>query len=146
VSALRGIDRGLAWITWLVAAALVLMLFIGPRLVAEDDPEASANEQAPAYDSGGGAAADGEADGGADPAAAADGQALFVENCGSCHTLSDAGTSGSVGPSLDGAGLSPEAVTAIVNGGSGSMPSFSGTLDEAQIDAIAAYVSSASGG
>ena len=136
MSALRSIDRGLAWITWLVAAALVLMLFIGPRLVAEDDPEASAYEQAPAYDSGGGA----------DPAAAADGQALFVENCGSCHTLSDAGTSGSVGPSLDGAGLSPEAVTAIVNGGSGSMPSFSGTLDEAQIDAIAAYVSSASGG
>jgi mono/diheme cytochrome c family protein len=144
VSALRGIDRGLAWITWLVAAALVLMLFIGPQLVAEDDPEASAGEQAPAYDSGGGATTD--ADTGGEPSAAADGQALFVENCGSCHTLSDAGTSGSVGPSLDGAGVSADEVTAIVGAGSGSMPSFSGTLDEAQISAIAEYVSSASGG
>jgi len=29
------------------------------------------------------------------------GKQLFVENCGGCHTLADAGTSGKVGPDLD---------------------------------------------
>ena len=32
---------------------------------------------------------------------AARGKQLFVEQCGSCHTLGDAGTSGTVGPNLD---------------------------------------------
>jgi mono/diheme cytochrome c family protein len=31
----------------------------------------------------------------------AGGQQLFQENCGSCHTLADAGTQGQVGPNLD---------------------------------------------
>jgi cytochrome c len=29
------------------------------------------------------------------------GKMLFIEKCGSCHTLSDAGTQGRVGPNLD---------------------------------------------
>lgn len=29
------------------------------------------------------------------------GKALFVQRCGSCHTLADAGTSGKIGPNLD---------------------------------------------
>lgn len=29
------------------------------------------------------------------------GKALFKENCGSCHTLADAGTTGVIGPNLD---------------------------------------------
>jgi cytochrome c len=29
------------------------------------------------------------------------GKTLFIEKCGSCHTLSDAGTQGRVGPNLD---------------------------------------------
>ncbi len=29
------------------------------------------------------------------------GQQLFVKNCGTCHTLADAGTSGQIGPNLD---------------------------------------------
>jgi cytochrome c len=29
------------------------------------------------------------------------GKKLFIEKCGSCHTLSDAGTQGRVGPNLD---------------------------------------------
>ena len=33
-----------------------------------------------------------------DPAA---GKALFVQKCGSCHTLADAGTKGTLGPDLD---------------------------------------------
>lgn len=31
------------------------------------------------------------------------GKKLFVQNCGSCHTLTDAGTQGKVGPDLDAA-------------------------------------------
>jgi len=29
------------------------------------------------------------------------GKKLFIQNCGSCHTLKDAGTQGKVGPNLD---------------------------------------------
>lgn len=29
------------------------------------------------------------------------GQSLFVKNCAACHTLANAGTSGTVGPNLD---------------------------------------------
>jgi mono/diheme cytochrome c family protein len=35
---------------------------------------------------------------GGDPSA---GKALFVKTCGSCHTLADAGTKGTIGPNLD---------------------------------------------
>src|SRR5438552_2209641 len=31
------------------------------------------------------------------------GKTLFVKDCGSCHTLADAGTQGTVGPNLDNA-------------------------------------------
>jgi mono/diheme cytochrome c family protein len=33
----------------------------------------------------------------------AKGKQLFVANCGTCHTLADAATSGTLGPNLDGA-------------------------------------------
>jgi len=32
---------------------------------------------------------------------AAAGKALFKQHCGSCHTLADAGTTGTIGPNLD---------------------------------------------
>jgi mono/diheme cytochrome c family protein len=37
----------------------------------------------------------------------ANGKALFVKNCGSCHTLADAGTQGKIGPNLDDAFSGP---------------------------------------
>jgi mono/diheme cytochrome c family protein len=43
---------------------------------------------------GSGVAAPGEAD-------LANGKKLFVSDCGNCHVLDDAGTSGTVGPNLD---------------------------------------------
>jgi cytochrome c oxidase subunit 2 len=51
---------------------------------------------------GGGAAAGGG--GGGQTASAAQGKSIFTGEggCGACHTLSDAGTSGTVGPKLDG--------------------------------------------
>jgi cytochrome c2 len=70
---------------------------------------------------------------------------LGTSGCGTCHTLADAGTSGTVGPNLDDAQPSFELVVDRVTNGQGAMPSFSSTLSEEQIADVAAYVSSAAG-
>jgi cytochrome c2 len=70
---------------------------------------------------------------------------LGTSGCGTCHTLADAGTSGTVGPNLDDAQPSVELVVDRVTNGQGAMPSFSSTLSEEQIADVAAYVSSAAG-
>jgi cytochrome c553 len=70
---------------------------------------------------------------------------LGAGGCGSCHTLADAGTSGTIGPNLDDAQPSLELALDRVTNGQGAMPSFSGQLTEQQIADVAAYVSSASG-
>lgn len=77
--------------------------------------------------------------------ASAAGKEVFTQNCGSCHTLADAGASGQVGPNLDDLKPSESKVVSQVNSGGGAMPSFKGTLSEAQIKAVASYVSSAAG-
>jgi cytochrome c6 len=74
-----------------------------------------------------------------------DGKSIFATSCGSCHTLSDAGTAGAVGPNLDEARPSRETVVDLVTNGRGAMPSFSDSLDQQQIDAVAKYVSGAAG-
>jgi cbb3-type cytochrome c oxidase subunit III len=74
-----------------------------------------------------------------------DGETIFTTNCGSCHTLADAGTTGNVGPNLDDAKPTRDKVVTQVTNGGGAMPSFKGTLDEQQIQAVADYVSSAAG-
>ena len=75
------------------------------------------------------------------------GQKLFSATCGSCHTLSAAATSGTVGPNLD--QLASKLTLAIVvhqvtNGGA-VMPPFGGKLSSAQIQAVATYVTSVAG-
>ncbi len=73
------------------------------------------------------------------------GKDIFTANCGSCHTLADAGTSGTVGPNLD--QLKPPLAIVqhqVINGGS-VMPAFKGTLTPAQITAVAKYVFSVAG-
>ncbi len=77
------------------------------------------------------------------------GKKLFttaVPACAVCHTLKDAGAEGAVGPVLD--ELKPDAarVTKALRDGLGNMPSYKATLSEAQIAALALYVSRASGG
>ena len=70
---------------------------------------------------------------------------LGVSSCGGCHTLADAGSSGTVGPNLDDAQPSAERATEIITNGQGGMPSFSSSLSEQQIADVAAYVSSVAG-
>jgi cbb3-type cytochrome c oxidase subunit III len=74
-----------------------------------------------------------------------DGKSIFATTCGSCHTLSDAGTTGTVGPNLDTSKPPKALVVDRVTNGQGAMPSFKDSLDEAQIQAVADYVSSAAG-
>jgi len=74
-----------------------------------------------------------------------DGKSIFTSNCASCHTLSDAGTSGNVGPNLDSSKPSRDRVIDRVTNGQGQMPPFKDSLDEAQIQAVADYVSSNAG-
>jgi mono/diheme cytochrome c family protein len=78
-----------------------------------------------------------------DPAA---GKEVFTTNCGSCHTLADAGTTGSVGPNLDESQPTVELAVDRVTNGQGVMPPFADTLSEQQIQDVAAYVSTATGG
>jgi cbb3-type cytochrome c oxidase subunit III len=65
---------------------------------------------------------------------------LFESNCGSCHTLADAGTTGKIGPNLDQLKPSEAAAEKQITNGGGGMPAFKGQLTPEQIKALAAYV------
>ena len=65
--------------------------------------------------------------------------------CVGCHTLADAGATGTVGPNLDEAKPSDDLVVERVTNGKGPMPPFKGQLSEQQIQDVAAYVSSVAG-
>ncbi len=144
-----------------VAMVLVAGMLLTVQFFGEDDAEEAAQaatpeetgappeaeaplEAAPPSETG----APGEAPPPAgDPAA---GKEVFLGSagCGSCHTLADAGTSGTVGPDLDDAMPSYDLVVERVTNGAGVMPAFGqqGVLSEQQIQDVAAYVVQASGG
>jgi mono/diheme cytochrome c family protein len=90
------------------------------------------------------------------------GRALFIEGCGSCHTLADAGTTAQIGPNLDYAflqsrkdGLGESTIQQVVRGqiaypvtdppveGAVGMPADIFTGQDA--DDVAAYVASVAG-
>ena len=71
---------------------------------------------------------------------------VFVQNCGGCHTLGDAGTSGAVGPNLDDLKPSMDAAVEQITNGGGGMPAFGDQLSEQQIQALADYVVKSTGG
>lgn len=79
------------------------------------------------------------------------GRTIFTSNCGSCHTLAAAHTSGTIGPNLDSVKPDYRAVTAQVTLGpagplQGAMPSFKKTLSTQQIADVAAFVVDSTGG
>ncbi len=76
---------------------------------------------------------------------AAAGKVVFTTNCGGCHTLSDAGTTGTVGPNLDEAKPDAALVLDRVTNGKTPMPPFKGVLTDQQIADVVAYVSTAAG-
>lgn len=86
----------------------------------------------------------------ADPASQlAFGKKLYTETavpaCAICHALADAGSTGDVGPSLDDIKPSALRVLNALRNGIGQMPSFASLLSESEMQAIALYVSKASG-
>lgn len=71
------------------------------------------------------------------------GKQLFVRQCGQCHTMAAAGTTGEVGPSIDGLYPDPTAnrvLQAIRIGGQGSGRMPKNLVVGAQADAVARYV------
>jgi mono/diheme cytochrome c family protein len=84
--------------------------------------------------------------GGGGSAAVAQGKAVFQRaGCTSCHTLKDAGATGTVGTNLDEKKPPKALVVDRVTNGKGVMPSFKGQLSAAEIDAVATYVSTVAG-
>lgn len=78
--------------------------------------------------------------------AAAGADVFASAGCGSCHSLADAGTSGTVGPNLDDTKPTAErAYEQILNGG-GGMPPYDGQLSEQEIADVTAYVVQATSG
>ncbi|MFN8186245.1 MAG: cytochrome c [Gaiellales bacterium] len=132
----HGIDRTRAWLTGiglgaLVLAALVVAFVIGTHYSDDGPPAAVTQDEAPAPP----------------PAAAGPGKELFVTSCGSCHKLSDAGTSGTAGPDLD--ALAPDqaaVLQAIEAGGTGSGMMPPGLLSGAEAEQVAEYVAAITGG
>jgi cytochrome c551 len=111
----------------------------GSDVEAADEGE----EEAPAEEATEEEATSGEGTTGEEAAAAITEEArtMFSETCGSCHVLADAGTSGTVGPALDGLGLTADDVAAQIANGGGAMPP--GLLSGEDAEAVAAYVAAA---
>ena len=77
------------------------------------------------------------------------GKRVFLEiaepQCGICHTLADAGSTGDIAPSLDDLQPSAERVETVVREGIDVMPAFEDVLTEEQIKAVAHYVATVAG-
>jgi len=73
-------------------------------------------------------------------------QVFETAGCKGCHTLADAGATGTVGPNLDDAKPDKDLVITRVTKGMGAMPPFAGQLTDQQIADVAAYVVQATGG
>jgi mono/diheme cytochrome c family protein len=139
---LASIDRVLAWLTAAAAVFAVVVLIAGPDLIGA---KKQAGATSGAATSGAPAAT---TTSGAQPASAApDGKAVFASaGCGSCHTLAAAGATGNVGPNLDQLKPNLDTIKAVVSSGTGVMPSFQGRLSQAEIDAVAQFVATSTGG
>jgi len=72
-----------------------------------------------------------------------DPEQLFVRNCGGCHVLEKAGTTGTAGPPLDDLDLELEAVAEQIRKGGGGMPAFENQLSDRQIQQLVQYVGGA---
>ncbi|HEY2052595.1 MAG TPA: c-type cytochrome [Solirubrobacterales bacterium] len=107
---------------------------------AEEEPAEEAEEEEPAEEGGG-------QEGGGEAAMVVEGKTVFTTNCGSCHTLKAAGTSGELGPNLDELKPADAIVEKQVTNGGGPMPAFGkqGILTPEEIKAVAAFVSTEAG-
>ena len=135
--AMDGLTRGRAWLVGgafgiLVLAALIVAFVIGTNYSDEPAPVVDATETTPAdlpKDTSG------------------PGKEIFATKCGACHTLADAGTSGTIGPDID--TLAPDAQTvedAIANGGAGTGMMPRGLVSGEDLTHVTDYIVAATGG
>jgi mono/diheme cytochrome c family protein len=124
-----------------LCAGLVALTLLLAACGGDDSGGSSASSAAPSTQS----TSTGTGSAGGAENASAEGKQVFTQNCKGCHTLQDAGATGSVGPNLD--DLKPPKATVVrqVENGGGPMPAFKGKLTDAQINAVATYVSSVAG-
>jgi mono/diheme cytochrome c family protein len=131
---------------FVLVSALFLVAQLGAVYWVTSTQEVS-NETAPAETTTGGETttpAETTTTGGTGDAAA--GKAVFTSaGCVGCHTLADAGATGTVGPNLDEKKPPYDLVVTRVTNGKGPMPPFKGQLSDQQIQDVAAYVSSVAG-
>ncbi len=116
----------------LLLAALVLVVAI-PACGGEEEvqPLPDTVEGTLPTDTGG-AAAEGDA---------AKGKTIYASaGCGGCHTFSAAGSTGTVGPSLDDASIDFDAAFQQIKNGGGGMPAFGDRLSDQEIADVAAFV------
>ena len=78
------------------------------------------------------------------PAATDKGRQQFFTTCGACHALSDAGTSGEIGPDLDDLAPDQDRVLSAIRSGPGMMPE--NLLKGEEARQVAEYVASSAGG
>lgn len=118
----------------LVVALVALvgaLALVGAGCGGDDDGGGSAETSPATTQTTGGEAGD-----------AANGEEVFASaGCGGCHTFAAAGSSGSVGPDLDNAAPSFDAVVTQVTNGGGAMPAFGDELSAQEIRDVAAFVS-----
>jgi mono/diheme cytochrome c family protein len=71
------------------------------------------------------------------------GKNIFLEegSCATCHTLSDAGSNGEIGPNLNLIRPDVGRVVMAVTNGIGVMPAYEDLLTSKEIEAVAIYVS-----
>jgi mono/diheme cytochrome c family protein len=68
------------------------------------------------------------------------GKGVFAQaGCGNCHTLEAAGSTGAIGPVLDGRSPNYQVILEQVIAGGGGMPSYGGTLSAEEIQDVVAF-------
>ena len=139
----------------LVSAGLFVSMLTAMAVFAKEDEEQEHEAVATEFETGQGATEPAPTDTGGgetQPPAAGEGDAeageeVFASSgCGSCHALSAAGSTGTVGPNLDEAKPSHELVVERVTNGMSPMPAFKDSLSDEQIQDVAAYVVASTSG
>jgi cytochrome c551 len=122
----------------LVVVVLASVEIFGDEHEAEGAEEGGESVATETTGGGGGGGGGGQGD-------AAAGEEVFTADCGTCHTLEEAGTSGNIGPVLDESTLDFDGVVQQVTEGGGGMPAFGGQLSEQEIQDVAAFVVASQG-
>lgn len=134
----------MTWLLGFIAGLVVLGLMASAYVIGFNRGQDDAREEALARQP---AATQPAATQPTEPEPAGPGLELFAQNCGSCHALEAAGSSGTIGPDLD--TLAPDraqVIAAIENGGTGSGAMPANIVSGADAQQVAEFVATSAGG